>query len=94
MALNLTKNNSFGGTTSYWKVVDLNINWLNKISSVSLCGWTDEAARVALYRPTEQRNFEFSGDDFPFVEEEPQNEREIAYSKIKETEEFSEAIDC
>jgi len=83
MALLLEKENNYGGTTSYWKIVDLNINYLTNISHIVMCGWTDKTARDTGKQPTDQRIYDFSGDTFPFIDIEPQNEREIAYTTIK-----------
>ena len=105
MALKITIPTRYGIDATYFKVVDLNINWLTRQSHVTLCGWKDEEARRNNQQPLTERSFDWSGDDFPFLDEEPQNEREIAYISIKnpvttsETNEeipseFSQAVDC
>lgn len=94
MALIKSISTGFGIDATYWKIVDLNINWLDKNSHISLLGWADKTARDAGLNPLDQRSFDYSGEEFPFIDEEPQNERETAYTKIKETDEFADAVDA
>jgi len=95
MAFIISIDTQYGIEASYWKIVDLNINWLTKNSHVSMCGWIDKASRDAGQQPLDQRSFDWSGDAFPFIETEPQNERELAYDTIKSLEdgEFADAVD-
>lgn len=93
MALIKTISTNFGIDSTYWKIVDLNINWLSKNSHVSMSGWSSKASRDAGDQPLTSRSFDWSSDEFPFIDDEPQNERETAYLKIKESEEFSDAED-
>ncbi len=87
MALQISIPNNYGTNTTYWKIVDLNINWLTKSSHVTLCGWVDKDARLDGKQPTDQRTYDWSGDDFPFdiavLDEEDVNGLKIAYEKIK-----------
>lgn len=83
MALKKTIETKYGNTASYWRIVQLNISYLGQVSHIELAGYIDEDSRKANKQPIDGRVFDFSGDDFPFNEDEPQNEREIAYNKIK-----------
>jgi hypothetical protein len=83
MALLKNIPNGFGSTTSYWRVGQINISFLSKNVHVDLLGYLDRQARLDGKQPIDQRSFDFNGDEFPFNENEPQNEREIAYLKIK-----------
>lgn len=93
MALSKKIKTNLGIDATYWKIVDLNINWLDKTSHISLLGWVDKNARDNGLKPLTQRNFDFNNVEFPFIDEEPQNEREIVYIKIKEDDEFFDALD-
>ena len=93
MALIKSISTRFGIDATYWKIIDLNINWLSKNSHISLSGWSDKASRDAGNIPLDSRSFDWMGEDFPFIGEEPQNERETAYNKIKQSEEFADAED-
>ena len=93
MALIKKIKTNLGIDATYWKIVDLNINWLDKTSHISLLGWVDKNARDNGLKPLTQRNFDFNNVEFPFIDEEPQNERETAYNKIKQSEEFADAED-
>ena len=68
MALKLPTNNPYDGVAqdSYWKVVEMNINWLNKSMHVTLLGWLDEQSRIDGRQPISSRSYDWSGDDFPF----------------------------
>jgi hypothetical protein len=105
MALKLSVENPYNGTAdnAYWKVVDLNCNWLNKNCHVSLCAWVDQQARTDLKQPIAQRSFDWSGDRFDFDVEE--NLVAQVYAKIKSEVttdqdgnitqgEFADAEDC
>lgn len=105
MALQKKIATKYGIDADYWKIVDLNINWLTENSHVVLCGWASKEAREEGLKPLAQRGFDWSGEKFPFTDEEPQNERGEAYEAIKnETTmdvdgneiagEFVDAIDC
>lgn len=94
MALLKTIPTAYGVDAEYWKVVETNTDWLNRRSHVTMHGWLDQQARVDDKTPLTSRVYDWLGDDFPFVESEPQNEREIAYLKIKADAEFSGAEDC
>lgn len=94
MALSKVLPTDFGIDATYWKIVDLNINWLSRETHISLLGWSDKVSREAGRKELARKIFSFSGDDFPFLDIEPQNEREIAYDKIKQTELFADSGDA
>lgn len=82
MALQKTKELDNGFSGDYWRIAEININFARRDSHVSLWLYKDLAARQAEKLPVWSTNFDWFGEDFPFNEDEPQNEREIAYSKI------------
>lgn len=94
MALIKTLPTEYGIDASYWKIVDLNINWLAREAHLSLLGWASLADRDAGKKEIDRKIFSFLGEDFPFTDTEPQNERGIAYSKIKTTNLFLDAGDA
>lgn len=83
MALQKSIQTNFGIEATYWKVVEINVNWHEKRSHVTLLGWVDQGARDSGKQPIDQRTFDWGGEDFPFVDKEPQNERAKAYEKVK-----------
>ncbi len=83
MALLKTISTNIGIDATYWKIIDLNINWLRKICHVVLGGWSSKNIRDLEKNPIDNRNFDFNDSNFPFIEDEPQNERQIIYDKIK-----------
>lgn len=85
MALKKSKTLATGVVGEYWKIVDLNINWLTNQAHVAMCLWVDQQARLDGKQPLESQSFDWSGTNFPFTDEEPQNERATAYTKIKES---------
>ena len=108
MALQKLKDDPYGnGGINYWKIVETNINWLDKFSHVTLAGYLSRDARLAEKRPFEIQSFNWSGDEFPFgldiLNQEDENIVHIAYNKIKEskldeegneTNFFADAKDC
>lgn len=96
MALILSTPNPYDGVAdnAYWKIIQLNINWLSKAAHIDLACWINEQARTEGKSPIKSVKFDWSGDDFPFVDSEPQNEREQAYNKIKTTDDFNQATDA
>lgn len=87
MALQISIPNNYGTETTYWKIVDTNINWLTKSSHITLCGWVDKQARLDGKQPTDQRSYDWGGTEFPFevatLDEEDVNILTVAYEKIK-----------
>lgn len=74
-------NNGFSG--EYWRIIDISISYLSKYSHITLSLYKDKLSRDNGLQPISVQNFDWEGDNFPFTEEEPQNERQIAYDKIK-----------
>lgn len=108
MALKLATNNPYDGVAQdcYYKIVEINTNWLEKSSHVVMLGYLDQTARQELRQPIVSKVYDWSGDEFPFTLEaldlEGNNQIKIAYAKIKEskldedgneTNEFASAID-
>lgn len=83
MALDKKIQTNFGVDATYWKVVEVNINWHANCVHITMLGWVDRIARDSGKQPIDQRTFDWNGEDFPFVDKEPQNERAQAYGKIK-----------
>jgi hypothetical protein len=102
MALKLTKTFPQGYQGGYWKLIQTNVDWLNRTSHVDLALYLDKATRDS--KPGQGvmfcQGFDWSGDDFPFVD--GVDLRGSAYKKIKNpildkdgnnTNPFTEAID-
>ena len=111
MALKISTQNPYDGTASeaYFKIVETNINWLNRSSHITLVGWVDRQARLDGKQPIISRSYDWSGEDFPFdfeeLDEEGMNTVKIAYDKIKSLKtvdeegnevdgEFTNAVEC
>ncbi len=94
MALTKIVPNEYGTKTAYWKISQINVNWLYKHCQVAVQGWIDKSSRDNLNKPTSTVFYELNGINFPFIEAEPQNEREILYSFIKIQPEFEGSEDC
>ena len=94
MALSKVLPTDFGIDATYWKIVDLNINWLSREAHISLLGWSDKVSRELGKKELSRKIFSFYGEEFPFLDIEPQNEREIAYEYIKQTDLFTNSGDA
>jgi hypothetical protein len=79
---NLQKDNT-GVFCEYWRLAQVNISYLRKDCHIDLVGYVNKAARDDGKEPIDSRSFDWAESEFPFNEDEPQNEREIAYEKIK-----------
>lgn len=102
------KVNGWNITADYWKIVQVNIDYLNKQSHVVLALYLSQEDRTNGDKPLpESRSFDWSGDEFPFdlavLSEEGENSVKVAYEKIKEsklndedveTNFFADAEDC
>lgn len=86
MALVKTKTLENGFEAEYWKVLETNINYLNKNSHVTIGLYKDKQARIDGKRPVETQSFDWAGDNFPFTvgAMEQENVIAISYEKIKE----------
>ena len=93
MALQINKDSNYGVTATYWKISRMNIDWFSNYSQVAIGGWADKTARDNQSFPLKEFVYEFNGPDFPLIESEPQNEREIFYNLIKQNEDFNGATD-
>lgn len=90
MALQKFKEDRFGnGGINYWKIIETNINWLNKNSHICLAGYNSKISRENLKQPMDSVFFDWNNDDFPFdiniLNQENENIIHIAYEKIKES---------
>lgn len=93
MALLKNKPANFGLEITYWSIDELNINYASKQSHCVLFGYlSEDSKKEDKEKPVETISFDWSGEDFTFVK--GVNNIEIAYEKIKETEEFKDSIDC
>ncbi len=90
MALQKTKELASGITGNYWKILQVNIDYLNSTSHVTIALYVDEEARAAGKNPlAEQQSFNWQGEEFPFgssdLSAEDVNPLKVAYAKIKES---------
>jgi hypothetical protein len=83
MALEKSIPNPFGFTTKYWKLTEINKNWLEGHAHVVMLGWHSQEARdeYPAIIPMDSRAYDWSQEEFPFVAGE--NEIAAAYAKIK-----------
>jgi len=83
MALQIAIQTVYSVPASYWRLAELHINYVDRATHIVMVGYVDYQARTDGASPIALRNFDLSGEEFPFNENEPQNEREIAYEIIK-----------
>lgn len=78
-----------GYTAEYWKIIETNINYVDRVSHVTMGLYKDKQARQNGKNPVESASFDWLGDEFPFdidiLDEEGNNAVKIAYEKIKES---------
>jgi hypothetical protein len=80
MALLKSLPNRKGINATYWKIAQLNINYLQKQSHIDLVGFSTKELRKLGKDPIDQRSFDFNEDEFPFNDDPV---RQIAYEAIK-----------
>lgn len=72
---------------SYHKIIETNINWLNRDSHVVIATYLDQQARSNGRSPLTSVGFDWSGAEFPFeielLDEVGENVLHVAYEKIK-----------
>jgi len=91
MALQMTKNTSFGIDAEYWRITNMNFDWHREIASAKLSGFVNIQARNEGKEPLMSYDFKFDESGFNFnidgqlVEE--------LYNKIKVLENWNSAID-
>lgn len=87
MALQKNIATIYGIDATYWKIAEININWITKTSNTTLVGYVDQEAKIALKQPIAQRSFYWSGDTFPFditgLSKDGVNAVKVAYEVIK-----------
>lgn len=100
MALQKQKDTQFGIKANYWKVVQTNINWLDKKANIIMAGFENEASRRANNTALSRVNYEYEeildiGDKiispFPFVPEDDIVAK--SYELIKQTKDFEKSLD-
>lgn len=88
MAFSLTKSTQYGINATYYKVIETNINYLNKTAHVTLAGWVDQEARDTNKQPIDSVSVDFTPDNFPFntTELDPKdiNPVKVAYESVIE----------
>lgn len=103
MAIKLARILDTGFTGDYWKIIQTNINYLDKYSNIVMALFKDKVARDAGKSPITSVSYGWHGDDFPFsiAAMSVTNPVEISYKKIKaskiinglETNEFANGVD-
>ena len=88
MALSKDIKSKFGINATYWRIVSINTNFDDEITTVLLFGYTDEDTRITekggeVMQPLEQLSVSLDATDVA--------DREIAYTKLKEHETFVNA---
>jgi len=105
MALLLSMDSPFGGNVidAYWKLSLVSVDWQSKVAKAELLGYVSRQARLDGKSPFRTEKYEWSGESFLFIGEEPFNERQMIYSAIKlptldengnNINAFISAIDC
>lgn len=98
MALQKTIQHPTGATSSYWRVVNTNLDYISDIAYVVIVGYIDEQTRLDNRSPLDQRNYSVIGDNFTTyfsITELDKNTNPVeqAYIYIKTLSEFQGAID-
>lgn len=87
LLLNYETKSGFKCSESYWKVIETNINWLNRTAHVVLAGWVNAKAKEDGKSPMDTKSYDYTEENFPFDEQELKSEgvstRTIAYEAIK-----------
>ena len=89
MALQKTVSTQYGINATYWKIVRMEIDWLNSKCFCRVSGWKDNASRLVPDEALDHRVYDWSGDDFNFSH--TFNNTEIAYDKMRVMEEWGGA---
>jgi hypothetical protein len=92
MALVLEKEVPSGVTGSYWRVVQLNVNYLLGVANVTVALFLSSTARREGKAPLYLTTFEWKGDDFIFAAD--QAPVPLAYQKLKTTKLLVNAADA
>jgi hypothetical protein len=90
MALLKKKQDPYGnGGIEYFKIIETNINWLDKTCHITLAGYVNQKARDEGKQPIESESFNWANEEFPFDLEKlnlkDENTVKVAYEKIKES---------
>lgn len=95
MALQKTINTNYNANATYWKITNINIDYLRNSSVVVLEGYTDKQTRDELKSSLSSFTYNWCDLDFPFevteLNGEGKNPLSIAYIKIKEVSPFIDA---
>lgn len=87
-----------GVTLSYWRIVEVNLNWYRLTGRIAVAGYTSQEARLAGAEPLDVRTFRVEAETFPtyFSVEalEASNSLASAYAFVKEEAEFQGATDA
>ena len=87
MALKKEKTLPTGHVIEYWRVVETNINYVDRVARITLGGYLNRASRLAGARPAETIAFDFSLETFPFdvATLDTKNPIKIAYIEAKKS---------
>ena len=91
MALQKTVSTQYGINATYWKIVRMEIDWLNSKCFCRVSGWKDDASRLIPDEALDHRVYDWSGTDFTFGH--VLNNTVEAYGKLKILTEWEGAID-
>ena len=53
---------------TYWKIANIDIDWIESVAKVKLIGFVSQDARTANKGPIDTKTFNWSGSNFPFIE--------------------------
>jgi hypothetical protein len=91
MAIEKEIQTQYGFEALYWKVIRIDINYLENRAEVWVAGWKNEKQRMSYpkIQPAIIRSFSWTDKEFP----DGCNERAVAYKYIKADPEFIGATD-
>ena len=97
MALQLSKEVESGFSGSYWRIVELKLEFKVLQATVSIFLYKDKQARIDEKREISSYEFNWKNVDYPFsvaaMDKLDDNPIKIAYNKIKTLDEWKTAID-
>lgn len=98
MALQKTIQHPTGATSSYWRVINVSLNYQDNNATVYMAGYINDQTRLDNLMPLDGRNYSIIGGDFTtyfsITElDKSTNPVEQAYIYIKTLPEFQGAID-
>lgn len=87
MALKKEKTLPTGHVIEYWRVIETNINYVDRTAHIAFGGYLNRAMRLGGAKPADSIAFDFSPDNFPFdlATLDTKNPLKISYIEAKKS---------